>query len=323
MPVGEASTSVGALTAVATAAPAASGVDAAAPGALTREAAARSAAAEARRVRVIMDTRVDPRGPAAQQVIRWRRPDALLRAVPGTAYSGGMSETPGTATEDIRVLIADDQPLMSGALRIMIDSTPGLTCVGVAADGLEAVEVCDATRTDVVLMDMQMPRMDGVEATRRIVASHPETRVLAITTFSSEDYLVPALRAGAAGYLLKDAQPATVLGAVRAVRRGESVLSPAVAHKLIAAVETERPAVGALQVCPGDPDGSDLTPREREVLDLLARGRSNPEIAAELHVSESTVKGNLGRIMDKLEVRDRVQVIIRAAQLGLVTLSLD
>lgn len=172
-------------------------------------------------------------------------------------------------------------------------------------------------------MDMQMPRMDGVEATRRIVASHPETRVLAITTFSSEDYLVPALRAGAAGYLLKDAQPATVLGAVRAVRRGESVLSPAVAHKLIAAVETERPAVGALQVCPGDPDGSDLTPREREVLDLLARGRSNPEIAAELHVSESTVKGNLGRIMDKLEVRDRVQVIIRAAQLGLVTLSLD
>lgn len=230
---------------------------------------------------------------------------------------------PDSPEDEIRVLIADDQPLMSGALRVLVDSAPGMRCVGLVADGVEAVEAVEATRVDVVLMDMQMPRMDGVEATRRITASRPDTRVLAVTTFSSEDYLVPALRAGAAGYLLKDAEPATVLGAVEAVRRGESVLSPAVAAKLIAAVERDHPVVGPAAAEPGDPDGSDLTEREHQVLTLLARGRSNPEIAAELQVSESTVKANVGRVIDKLEVRDRVQVVIRAAQLGLVTLSLD
>ncbi|MDY6056085.1 response regulator transcription factor [Micrococcus sp.] len=226
-------------------------------------------------------------------------------------------------TPDLRVLIADDQPLMSGALRLLVDSTPGLSCVGVVGDGIEAVEACAAVEPDVVLMDMQMPRMDGVEATRRITRAHPATRVLAITTFTSEDYLVPALRAGAGGYLLKDAEPVAVVSAIRAVHRGESVLSPVVAQKLLASVERDRPIAGPTHCAPGDPDGSDLSEREREVLELLARGRSNPEIAAALCISESTVKTNLGRIMDKLEVRDRVQVLIRAAQLGLVTLSLD
>lgn len=226
-------------------------------------------------------------------------------------------------SEDLRILIADDQPLMSGALRVLVSSAPGMSCVGVVANGAEAVEACAAVEPDVVLMDMQMPLMDGVEATRRIKEAHPGIRILAITTFTSEDYLVPALRSGAGGYLLKDAEPSAILGAIHAVHRGESVLSPAVAAKLLASIEHDRPVVGPAEVRPGDPDGSDLTERERDVLHLLARGQSNPEIAANLHVSESTIKSNLTRIMDKLEVRDRVQVIIRAAQLGLVTLSLD
>lgn len=226
-------------------------------------------------------------------------------------------------SEELRILIADDQPLMSGALRVLVASAPGMTCVGVVANGVEAVEACAAIEPDVVLMDMQMPLMDGVEATRRIKDTHPAIRVLAITTFTSEDYLVPALRAGAGGYLLKDAEPPAILGAIQAVHRGESVLSPAVATKLLASIERDRPTVGPTSVQPGSPDGSDLTERELGVLRLLARGQSNPEIAANLFVSESTVKANLTRIMAKLEVRDRVQLIIRAAQLGLVTLALD
>ncbi|GAA3794105.1 response regulator [Micrococcus endophyticus] len=266
----------------------------------------------------------------------------IARTAGGTAASGAVSAGPGgrrpgtddagrsrgsryadRVSEDLRILIADDQPLMSGALRVLVSSAPGMTCVGVVANGAEAVEACAAVEPDVVLMDMQMPLMDGVEATSRIKEAHPGIRILAITTFTSEDYLVPALRAGAGGYLLKDAEPPAILGAIHAVHRGESVLSPAVASKLLASIERDHPVVGPAQARPGDPDGSDLTDRERDVLRLLARGQSNPEIAANLHVSESTIKSNLTRIMDKLEVRDRVQVIIRAAQLGLVTLSLD
>ena len=233
-----------------------------------------------------------------------------------------MTPAPGHS-RPLTVLVVDDQPLMSGALKTLIGSAPHMECVGVAANGEEAVEACIAVRPDVVLMDMQMPVMGGVEATARITEACPDTRVLAITTFTSEQYLVPALRAGAAGYLLKDAEPTVILGAIWGVHRGESVLAPAVTAKLLASIEHDRPVVGRAQLKPGDPDGSDLTPREREILQLLARGRSNPEIAQSLSLSESTVKANLTRIMDKLEVRDRVQVIIRAAQLGLVTHSLD
>lgn len=242
---------------------------------------------------------------------------AMVQSSPSSAPPAGPGGRPLT------VLVVDDQPLMSGALRTLIGSAPHMECVGVAANGEEAVEACQAVHPDVVLMDMQMPVMGGVEATARITETCPDTRVLAITTFTSEQYLVPALRAGAAGYLLKDAEPAAILGAIWGVHRGESVLAPTVTAKLLASIEHDRPVVGPTQLKPGDPDGSDLTPREREILQLLARGRSNPEMAQALSVSESTVKANLTRIIDKLEVRDRVQVIIRAAQLGLVTLSLD
>lgn len=257
-----------------------------------------------------------PRGPVRADAGRAPTTPADAGRSRGSRYADRVSE-------DLRILIADDQPLMSGALRVLVSSAPGMTCVGVVANGAEAVEACAAVEPDVVLMDMQMPLMDGVEATSRIKEAHPGIRILAITTFTSEDYLVPALRAGAGGYLLKDAEPPAILGAIHAVHRGESVLSPAVASKLLASIERDHPVVGPAQARPGDPDGSDLTDRERDVLRLLARGQSNPEIAANLHVSESTIKSNLTRIMDKLEVRDRVQVIIRAAQLGLVTLSLD
>lgn len=230
---------------------------------------------------------------------------------------------PDPSTPPLKVLIVDDQPLMSGALRMLVESSSDMECVGIAANGEEGVESSRATHPDVVLMDMQMPVMGGVEATQRITAELPNTKVLAITTFTSEPYLVPALRAGAAGYLLKDADPETIIGAIWSVHRGESVLSPAVTRKLLSSIEGDGAAVGKTAVSSGDPDGSDLTPRELDVLRLLARGRSNPEMAEELHLSESTVKANLTKIMDKLEVRDRVQVIIRAAQLGLVTLALD
>lgn len=222
----------------------------------------------------------------------------------------------------IRVLVADDQPLMRTALEHFVSQAPDLEAVGGAQDGLQALEMARAARPDVVLMDMQMPRMDGIEATRRITAAHPSTRVLAVTTFTSQDYVVPALRAGAAGYLVKDADPETVVGAIHAVRRGDAVLSPAVAARLVSAVERDRPAVDRVEPRPGDPDGSDLTDRERAVLELLARGLSNGEIAVALTVTESTVKGHVMKIIDKLEVRDRIQAVIRAAQLGLVTLSL-
>lgn len=223
----------------------------------------------------------------------------------------------------LKVLIVDDQPLMSGALKMLVESSSNMECVGIAANGEEGLESCRATRPDVVLMDMQMPVMGGVEATERITAELPNTKVLAITTFTSEPYLVPALRAGAAGYLLKDAAPEAVISAIWSVHRGESVLSPAVTRKLLSSIEGDGSIAGKATVASGDPDGSDLTPRELDVLRLLARGRSNPEMAEVLHLSESTVKANLTKIMDKLEVRDRVQVIIRAAQLGLVTLALD
>lgn len=230
---------------------------------------------------------------------------------------------PDSSASPLKVLIVDDQPLMSGALKMLVESSSNMECVGIAANGEEGLESSRATRPDVVLMDMQMPVMGGVEATERITAELPNTQVLAITTFTSEPYLVPALRAGAAGYLLKDADPETIIGAIWSVHRGESVLSPAVTRKLLSSIEGDGAAVGKAAVTEGDPDGSDLTPRELDVLRLLARGRSNPEMAEELHLSESTVKANLTKIMDKLEVRDRVQVIIRAAQLGLVTLALD
>jgi DNA-binding NarL/FixJ family response regulator len=214
----------------------------------------------------------------------------------------------------IEVLIVDDQPLMAKALKVFVDGSEGMTVVGEASNGAEAIRQTELLCPDVVVMDMQMPVMDGVEATRIITRDFPKVRVLAVTTFSSEQYLVPALRAGASGYLVKDAEPEEVVAAIRGVYEGNGVIAPQVASDLIDAVREV--STGPLQ--PGGRVEHGLTERELAVVLSLAQGNSNSEIAAELFLAEATVKTHMGRIMDKWGVRDRVQVLIHAAQLGLV-----
>lgn len=209
---------------------------------------------------------------------------------------------------------------MRQALKIILEAAPGFHWLGDATNGIEAVDFCAGNSPDVILMDMQMPRMDGVEATAIITTNYPDIGVLAITAFSSEEYLVPALRAGAAGYLVKDAEPTEILAAIRAVHDGSAAISASVSQDLIRAVRNGydiKPTSASRQ------SPMPLSERELEVLQLLARGYNNPEIAAELHVSEATVKAHLSRVMAKFGVRDRVQALIRAAQYGLVELHMD
>ena len=218
----------------------------------------------------------------------------------------------------IRVVVADDQALMRTALEHFVAQAEDLEVVGSAEDGVQALEAARTLAPDVVLMDMQMPRMDGVEATARISAEAPGVRVLAITTFSSEQYLVPALQAGASGYLVKDAPPSEVTDAIRRVHAGDVVFSPAVARDLIAAAtsaDARRPEHGPEEALA---DHERLTERELDVVRELALGSSNAEIAAALFVAEATVKTHMGNVMEKWQVRDRVQVLIKAARHGLV-----
>ncbi|GAA3474866.1 response regulator transcription factor [Nonomuraea roseola] len=207
----------------------------------------------------------------------------------------------------IRVLIADDQVLLRGSFRVLVDSEPDLSVVGEAGTGARAVELARATRPDVVLMDVRMPEMDGIEATRRIGGV---ARVLIVTMFDLDAYVYSALRAGASGFLLKDTPPADLLAAIRLVARGEALLAPTVTRRLIE--EFARPAVRGLE---------GITDREREVLTLIARGLSNTEITERLHLSMATVKTHIGRLLTKLEARDRAQLVIAAYESGLVVRS--
>ena len=220
-----------------------------------------------------------------------------------------------TGDSRLTVVLADDQDLMRGGLRVLIDSDPGLTVVGEAGTGVEAVEVIRRERPDVVLMDIRMPVMDGVEATRRVTAD-PElsaTRVIVLTTFEHDDYIRDALRAGASGFLLKDTRPETLLDAIKVVARGDALLSPQVARWLIADYATRpEPAVRV------PAEMGTLTPREREVLGLVARGRSNDEIASELVVSPLTAKTHVSRILLKLRARDRAQLVMLAYESGMI-----
>jgi len=212
------------------------------------------------------------------------------------------------------VLIADDQALIRVGLRKILEAEPETTIVGEAADGKDAVAAARRLRPDLVLMDIRMPVLDGIEATRRIVAAQPDTRVLILTTFGLDNYVYDALRAGASGFMLKDAPPEEIAAAVRIVAGGEALLAPAVTRSVIEEFVRQRPTAA-----PAPPPAvAKLTPREREVLALLARGLSNPEICEQLVISEATAKTHVARILQKLNLRDRVQAVIYAYETGFI-----
>jgi len=215
----------------------------------------------------------------------------------------------------VRVLIVDDQPLMRTGFRMIVEAEPDITVVGQAGDGHEAVELAARVRPDVVLMDIRMPRMDGIEATRRLAGpdARDPVKVLILTTFDLDELVVGALRAGASGFLLKDAPPEDLVEAIRVVARGDALIAPSVTRRLLdrfahsVMVEEAKPAVL-----------DTLTARELEVLTLLARGLSNAEIADHLVVSDTTVKTHVGRVLTKLDLRDRVQAVVFAYENGIV-----
>ena len=212
------------------------------------------------------------------------------------------------------VLIVDDQALQRMGFSMLLEAQPDMTVVGEATNGGEAVRMTAELRPDVVLMDVRMPGMDGIEATRRIVESGGRSRVLVLTTFDLDEYAYDALRAGASGFLLKDALPEELVAGVRAVAAGDAVSSPGLTRKLIDTVSDRLPGHTPQQQRRLD----DLTQREREVLTAMASGWTNQEIAERLHLAESTVKSHIGRILTKIDARDRVQAVIFAYDTGLV-----
>jgi DNA-binding NarL/FixJ family response regulator len=217
----------------------------------------------------------------------------------------------------IRVLLADDQALIRAGFRMLLNSVDDIEVVGEATDGAQAVAMAATTDADVVLMDIRMPGVDGLEATRRI-AANPDlagVRVLILTTFDADDYVYQALRAGASGFVVKDTEPVDLLGAIRIVARGDALLSPSITRRLIADIAA-RPNATALA---GSYRVDQLTDREREVLTLVGGGLSNDEIAAKLYLSPLTAKTHVSRIMTKLDARDRAQLVVAAYETGLVT----
>ncbi|MEV5322814.1 response regulator transcription factor [Nonomuraea sp. N2-4H] len=216
----------------------------------------------------------------------------------------------------IRVLLAEDQVLVRDSLKVLIDTTPGLVTVGEAGTGAEAVTLARRLRPDVVLMDIRMPDMDGIEATRRICSQPGGTgaRVLILTTFDLDEYVYGALRAGASGFLVKNATAAELLAAIRVIAAGEALLAPSVTRRLIAEF------LHGSRAAPAVRDLSDITQREREVLTLIGRGLSNTEIADHLHLTVGTVKTHVGRLLAKPHARDRAQLVIAAYEGGLVTI---
>jgi DNA-binding NarL/FixJ family response regulator len=216
----------------------------------------------------------------------------------------------------ISVLLADDQPLLRRGFRMIIEAEGDLTVTAEAGDGDEAARLARASPPDVVLMDIRMPGCDGIEATRRIVAANADVRVLVLTTFDLDEYAFGALRAGASGFLLKDVHPAELVAAIRTVASGNAVVSPRVTRRLLE--EYAQAPAPAGQRTDRYPQLSALTERESEVLTAVARGLSNAEIAAALYVSEATVKSHVGRILAKLGLRDRVQVVVLAYEAGIV-----
>jgi DNA-binding NarL/FixJ family response regulator len=226
----------------------------------------------------------------------------------------------------VAVLLVDDQPLLRAGFRMVLDAQPGIAVVGEAGDGAAAVRLTGELSPDVVLMDVRMPGVDGIEATRRIVAAGSSARVLILTTFDLDEYAFAGLRAGASGFLLKDVPPEQLTQSIRAVAAGDAVVAPRVTRQLLDRFAAQLPD-GTDAAEPGDaktapetvePRLAELTAREREVLLELAAGRTNAEIAERLVLSEATVKTHVGRVLGKLQLRDRVQAVILAYRLGLV-----
>jgi DNA-binding NarL/FixJ family response regulator len=217
----------------------------------------------------------------------------------------------------VRILIADDQALVRAGFKMILDAEDDLDVVGEAVDGLQAVELCRRLKPDVVLMDIRMPELDGIEATRRVVTAAGDdapVRVLMLTTFDLNEYVYEALRAGASGFLLKDAPPEQLIAAIHTLAAGEALIAPAITKRLLARFARTAPPAGPSAAALGQ-----LTPREREVLVLIARGLSNGEIAAELVLSQATVKTHVKRVLAKLGVRDRVHAVVLAYESALVT----
>ena len=214
----------------------------------------------------------------------------------------------------VRVVLADDQPLVRSGLRVLIADTPDLDVVGEAATGAEAVQLARDVQPEVVVMDIRMPGMNGIEATSLVTSGPGATRVLVLTTFDEDDHVYGALRAGASGFAVKDMALDDILAAIRVVAAGEALLAPTVTRRLIAEFARHREPARSL---PRDLDG--VTDREREVLTLVARGLSNLEIAGRLQLSLATVKTHIGRLLAKLQARDRAQLVINAYETGLVT----
>lgn len=214
----------------------------------------------------------------------------------------------------LSVLIVDDQALVRAGFRMILDAEEDIEVAGEASDGAEAVAEAQRLRPDVVLMDVRMPQMDGIEATRRLLSANGlETKVVMLTTFDMDEYVYDALRAGASGFLLKDVPPEQLVSGIRAVAQGDALLAPSVTRRVIE--EFVRRPPGSVQAMP--PEVAELTPRELEVLRLVAKGQSNAEIAKELFVSETTVKTHVAHLLTKLGVRDRVQAVVLAYECGL------
>ncbi|MFI0741042.1 response regulator [Streptomyces sp. NPDC021100] len=221
----------------------------------------------------------------------------------------------------VRILLADDQPLVRSGLRVLMADHPGLEVVGEAADGLEAVRLTGELRPDVVVMDIRMPGMDGIEATRRITSGPTTARVLVLTTFDEDEHVYGALRAGASGFAVKDMALDDILAAVRVVAAGDALLAPGVTRRLIADFAAERSGPDASRRPPAAVETAveGITEREREVLTLVGRGRSNAEIAQDLFITVATAKSHVSRLLTKLGARDRVQLVITAYEAGLVS----
>ncbi|WP_327308424.1 response regulator transcription factor [Streptomyces sp. NBC_01298] len=232
-----------------------------------------------------------------------------------TTHAPAAGPEPGAASP--RVIIADDQELVRTGFR-MILTARGIDVVGVAADGVEAVSEVRRLRPDVVLLDIRMPRLDGLEAARQILTEAPECRVIMLTTFDLDQYVYAALAAGASGFLLKDVTPEHLANAVRLVDTGDALLSPSITRRLVERCASAAAARGGPTPAP-HPDLDALTPREREVLTLMGHGLTNAELAREFTLSEATVKTHVARIFAKLSLRDRAQAVVLAYETGLVT----